>query len=118
MKKFFLPLIVLAAILIFGCGGEDKQINSFDDLKSARIGVWPGGLYEKLARNHFPNAQYIPVEGTVNFIEGLRQHKIDAFIIGKAYADKFKDKGIAFESKNYRQIQNFIVISSQKKVLL
>ena len=26
--------------------------------------------------------------------------------------------GIAFESKNYRQIQNFIVISSQKKVLL
>ena len=94
MKNFFLPLIVLAAILIFGCGGEDKQINSFDDLKHARIGVWPGGLYEKLARSHFPNAQYIPVEGTVNFIEGLRQHKIDAFIIGKAYADNFKDKGI------------------------
>ena len=94
MKKSFLTLIILTIILFCGCGSEVRQIISFDDLKSARIGVWPGGLYEKLARNYFPNAQYISLEGTVNFIEGLRQHKIDAFIIGKAYADNFKNKGI------------------------
>ena len=93
MKKFF-ALIFLTAILICGCQNEGKQINSFDDLKHARIGVWPGGLYEKLARNHFPNAQYISLEGTGDFIEGLKQHKIDAFVIGKAYADNFKSMGI------------------------
>ena len=93
MKKFF-ALIFLTAILICGCQNEGKQINSIDDLKHARIGVWPGGLYEKLARNHFPNAQYILLESTGDFIENLRQHKIDAFIIGKAYADNFKRMGI------------------------
>lgn len=92
MKKIFLPaLIFLTAFFLCGCGVEYKQINSLDDLKSARIGAWPGCAYELRAREHFPNAQYVSLYLLSDLVQNLAQHKIDAFVIGKTYAENLRN---------------------------
>ena len=95
MKKFFcLSLtILLTAIFLCACGVEYKQINSLDDLKDARIGAWPGSAYHQLARKKFPNAHFVTLNFISDFMLNLSQHKIDAFVIGKIYAENFKHEG-------------------------
>ena len=92
MKKFL--LIICAALLITGCGGEGKQITSFDDLKTARIGAWPFSAYEVLAQNNFPDAQFFTFDSLGDLLQNLRDHKIDAFVIGKAFIDSAKQDGV------------------------
>ena len=49
MRKLFL-MLVFVVILLSGCQNEVKEINSTDDLKNARIGVWANSAYELRAR--------------------------------------------------------------------
>lgn len=92
MKKIL--LIICAALLITGCGVEGKQINSIDDLKTARIGAWPGGAYEIKAREVLPEAQFVGLDFISDLVQNLKQHKIDAFVLGKAYVDNLKFEGV------------------------
>ena len=92
MKKFFL-LLTVALIFLTACGVEYKQINSLDDLKDARIGAWPESAYHQLARKKFPDAQFVSLEFLSDLMLNLSQHKIDAFIIGKMYAENLKREG-------------------------
>lgn len=93
MKKIFL-MTVLAAILTCGCQNEVQEINSLDDLKNARIGVWETSAYELRARELLPNAEYIYFYTISDMVQNLLQHKIDAFVLGKGYADNIKSEGI------------------------
>ncbi|MBR2520137.1 MAG: transporter substrate-binding domain-containing protein [Selenomonadaceae bacterium] len=89
MRKIFLLLTV--TFLLCGCGVEYKEINSLDDLKSARIGAWPDCAYELRAREHFPDAKYIGLDSLSDLVQNLAQHKIDAFVIGKTYAENLRN---------------------------
>ena len=80
----------MTAIFLSGCGNDFKQINSLDDLKSARIGAWPECAYELRARDRFPDAKYIGLDYLSDLVENLKQHKIDAFVIGKTYAENLR----------------------------
>ena len=97
MKKFFLPLIILTAILFCGCGNEFKQINSLEDAKNARLGTWPACGYEFCARKHLPDAEYVYLDFISDLVQNLQQHKIDAFIIGKVYVENLKREGVAVD---------------------
>lgn len=96
MKKF-LPLIILPLIiltLITACGGAGKQINSLDDLKTARIATWPFSAYAFLAQENFPDAQMFTFDTLGDLLQNLRDNKIDAFVIGKAIIDAAKRDGV------------------------
>lgn len=93
MKKFF-ALIFLIAILICGCQSEDKQIKSIDDLKHARIGAWPECGYEQKAREVLPEAQFVGLDFISDLVQNLKQRKIDAFVLGKTYAENLKFEGV------------------------
>ncbi len=92
MKKFLL-LLTVALIFLTACGVEYKQIHSLDDLRDARIGAWPESAYHQLARKKFPNAQFVPLEFISDLMLNLSQHKIDAFVIGKMYAENLNHEG-------------------------
>lgn len=94
MKKFLLPLIFLTTILFCGCSSDVRQINSIDDLKTARIAAWLGSAYERKAREIFPDAQSVNLDFVSDFVQSLEQHKIDAFIIGKTYIENLKFEGV------------------------
>lgn len=92
MRKIF--WLILTAILICGCGNEDKQINSIEDLKYARIGAWPGCAYELNAREILPDAQFVNFNFISDLVQNLKQHKIDAFVIGKTYVENLQFEGV------------------------
>ena len=92
MKKFFL-LPVIALIFLTACGVEYKQIHSLDDLQDAQIGVWPESAYHQLARKKFPNAKFVTLDFISDLMLNLSQHKIDAFVIGKMYAENLNHEG-------------------------
>lgn len=96
MKKIF-TLIIAAAMLIGGCAGDVKQISSLDDLKTARIGTWPDSGYDILAREVLPDAKFLSFNLLTDLVENLKRHKIDAFVIGKIYAENLKLEGIAID---------------------
>ena len=83
----------MTVIFLSSCGNDFKQINSLDDLKSARIGAWPECGYELRAREHFPDAKYVGLDSLSDLVKNLEQHKIDAFVIGKTYAENLKREG-------------------------
>ena len=97
IRRLLLSLMILTAILICGCGNEYKQINSIDDLKHARIAIWPGGAYELKARENFPDAQFFTFNTLSDLVQNLKQNKIDAFVIGKTYVDNFRAEGVDVE---------------------
>ncbi len=92
MKKFL--LIICAALLIAGCGDDVKQINSIDDLKTARIGAWPKCAYELKAREVLPEAQFVGLDFISDLVQNLKQRKIDAFVLGKTYVENLKFEGV------------------------
>ena len=97
MKKIFLPILILILIFSVGCGNNAKKINSVEDLKNAKIGCWPGCGYEVVARKIFPDAQYIYFDFLSDLVQNLKQNKIDAFVLGKIYADELKLQGIEID---------------------
>ena len=92
MRKLFL-MLVFVVILLSGCQNEVKEIKSLDDLKTARIGAWAESGYELKAREMFPNAKFVHLDFLSDLVQNLKQHKIDAFIIGKGYAENLKFEG-------------------------
>lgn len=96
MRKIFL-MAVFVAILCSGCQNEVKEINSVDDLKTARIGVWSNSAYEWKAREVLPNANYVYINLTSDLVGNLLNHKIDAFVIGKSYAENIKRTGVSVD---------------------
>lgn len=96
MKKIFI-LIIAAAMLIGGCASDVKPINSLDDLKTARIGTWDVSAYEVHAREALPDAKFVPLNMLSDLVENLKQHKVDAFALGKIYAESMKREGIAID---------------------
>ena len=92
IKKFF--LLILSTILFCGCMNENKPITSIDDLKHARIGSWPDCAYEFKAREVLPDAQFIGLDFISDLVQNLKQHKIDAFVLGKTYAENLKLEGV------------------------
>lgn len=93
MRKLFL-VTFLMAVLSCGCQNEVKEINSLDDLKNARIGVWQSSPYELRAREVLPDAKYVYLYLLSDIVQNLLQHKIDAFVLGKGYVDNIKREGI------------------------
>lgn len=87
-------LIIFVAILFCGCMNDYKQINSIDDLKHARIGSWPQCAYELKAREVLPDAQFINLDFISDLVQNLKQHKIDAFVIGNSYVENLKFGGV------------------------
>ena len=102
MKKFLLSIflsIILCPLffLLSGCQNEVKKIDSIDDLKNARIGVWASSAYELKAREFLPNANYVYLNFISDLVGNLLNHKIDAFVIGKSSAENIKSTGIAID---------------------
>lgn len=99
--KIFLTflLIIFSTIIFSGCGGEElKKITSIDDLKNAKIGAWSFSAYELNAQNFLPNAQYVHFDNLSDLVENLKQHKIDAFVIGKSYFYNLQMDGVKIDA--------------------
>lgn len=67
---------------------------TLDDFKNAKIGCWPECGYEFAARKHFPDAQYVYLDFLSDLVQNLKQNKIDAFVLGKVYADNLIREGV------------------------
>ena len=67
---------------------------TLDDFKNAKIGCWPECGYEFAARKHFPDAQYVYLYFLSDLVQNLKQNKIDAFVLGKVYADNLIREGV------------------------
>ena len=93
MRKMIL-MMILATILLSGCQNENREIKSIDDLKNARIGSWPECGYELKAREVLPNAQFVHFDFLSDLVQNLKQNKIDAFVIGKSYAENLNFAGV------------------------
>ena len=93
LKKFLLLSLICAAVIFTGCQNEGRGIKSFDDLKSARIGVWAGSGYELVARQSLPDAHYLYLDAISDFLQALDKGKIDAFAVGKVYFSNLKAEG-------------------------
>ncbi len=93
MRKILLLSLIVTAIFIAGCG-EQKEIYSFDELQSARIGIYPGSAYELDAKKSFPDAKYIYLDSLSDFMQSLEAGKIDAFIVGRSHYNALKYRGI------------------------
>ena len=93
MRKILLLSLIVTAIFIAGCG-EQKEIYSFDELQSARIGIYPGSAYELDAKESFPDAKYIYLDSLSEFMQSLDAGKIDAFIVCRSHYNALKYKGI------------------------
>ena len=93
MRKIIL-MIMLITLMISGCHNENREIKSLDDLKTARIGAWPESGYELKARAMFPNAKIVNLDFLSDLVQSLKQNKIDAFVVGKSYAENLKYEGV------------------------
>ena len=93
MRKIIL-MMMLITLMISGCQNENLEIKSLDDLKTARIGAWADSGYELKAREVLPNAQFVHLDFLSDLVQNLKQNKIDAFVIGKTYAENLKFEGV------------------------
>ncbi len=87
-------MIMLITLMLSGCQNENREIKSLDDLKTARIGAWPECGYEIKAREALPNAKFVHLYFLSDLVQNLKQNKIDAFVIGKSYAENLKFEGV------------------------
>ena len=94
MKKILLLFLITTSIFFTGCQNDETKINSFDDLKSARIGVLPGTKYEIDAKKIFPDATYLYLDSLGSFIQSLNAGKIDAFVVGRAHYNALLNEGV------------------------
>ena len=93
LKKFLLLSLICATVIFTGCQNEVREIKSFDDLKTANIGVWGGSAYEHSARQSLPDAHYLYFDSISDFLQALDKGKIDAFAVGKVYFSNLKAEG-------------------------
>lgn len=93
MRRIIL-MIMLITLMLSGCQNENREIKSLDDLKTARIGAWLDSGYELKAREAFPNAKFVHLDFLSDLVQNLKQNKIDAFVIGKSYAENLKFEGV------------------------
>lgn len=95
MKKILLLCLIATTIFFTGCRNDEvKKINSFDDLKTARIGVLPGTKYEIDAKKFFPDATYLYLDSLGSFMQSLDAGKIDAFVVGRAHYNALINEGV------------------------
>ena len=98
MKRLLYIALIIACSVVFtiGCSNE-TAIKSIDDLRSARIGCWPSSNCELLAKEKFPNAEYVYFDFISDMVQNLKQNKIDTFILEKVFVDTMKSEGIEID---------------------
>jgi polar amino acid transport system substrate-binding protein len=82
MKKTALLALTCLAIMvcITGCGKPEKVIASFDDAKSAKIGVMTGTTGETITKARFPQAQIKSFDDVMDAIAAIKSGQLDAVV--------------------------------------
>ncbi|MDO4983597.1 MAG: ABC transporter permease subunit [Eubacteriales bacterium] len=89
MKKRILPVILLAVMLLAGCGSEQEEINTLEDIKDMTLAI---GAPEDIDANEYilkacPNAKIVPQSELIG-IYSLAESKFDAYVAGRNYFEK------------------------------
>ena len=90
---------------------------SLEGYQNARIGCWPQCGYETAARKILPDAEYIYLDSISDLVQNLKQHKIDAFVLGQVYADNLISEGvdIAYLDEDFGHIATSFMFTKSAK---
>ena len=92
-SKCALWISLAFAALLTACDNvEDRQINSVDDVATARIGVTSGTTTAQLAYERFPNAKISEFADYADIIGALKANHIDATVTVTANANLIVQK--------------------------
>jgi len=92
-SKCALWISLAFAALLTACDNvEDRQINSVDDVATARIGVTSGSTTAQLAYERFPNATISEFADYADIIGALKANHIDATVTVTANANLIVQK--------------------------
>lgn len=83
MKPWAVSLLISLAVLLIsvtGCSKREKSITSFDDAKTAKIGVMTGSTGEAIAKERFPKAQVKSFDDIMDAVAALKSGQLDAII--------------------------------------
>ncbi|MBR4472216.1 MAG: ABC transporter permease subunit [Oscillospiraceae bacterium] len=88
-KQFILVLTAgLLLLLLCGCGAEKKTdapgYTRLEELEDKRIGVTTGSVQAIQTEERFPNATFYYFSTSVDCLEALKSHKIDAYADAEA----------------------------------
>ena len=80
-------LLTLVAGMFSGCNGEESiRIRSTpEDFADAKIGVFTGASFDKLAKEYYPEAERLYFGTVTDMVLNLQQEKIDGILIDEAF---------------------------------
>lgn len=96
MKKQILPVLLLVALLLLGgCGKEQKEINSLADMKdmTLTIGQPDDADTGVFVRALCPNAEYVSQNDQLLGVRAIAEGKIDAYAAGRDHLEKAIEEG-------------------------
>ena len=81
-------IINLFLIFIFACGcaNESIDINSLDDLKNQKVGVYVGSEYDSILKERVPDTKVSYFNNYTDQILALKSNKINAFLTDEPIA--------------------------------
>ncbi|MBL0225120.1 MAG: ABC transporter substrate-binding protein/permease [Geobacteraceae bacterium] len=82
--KYLLFTVMLISLILFtfitGCSKSEKGITSFEDAKTAKLGVMTGSTGEAVARKKFPEAQVNSFDDIMDAVAAIKSGQLDAII--------------------------------------
>ena len=80
-------LLTLVAGMFSGCNGEENiRVRSTpEDFADAKIGVFTGASFDKLAKEYYPEAERFYFRNLTDMVLNLQQEKIDGILIDEAF---------------------------------
>ena len=95
MKRKIIPVLLLAVLLLAGCGRERKEIHTLKDMKnmSLVIGQPDDADTGVFVRALCPNAQFISQNDQLLGVRAIAEGKIDAYAAGRDHLEKAIEEG-------------------------
>lgn len=124
MKKNIKLFTVIAMLLVIcGCSSKKVEVNSIEDLKDEKVGVFTGSEYDQILEEKIPEATAVYYNSYNDQISSLKSNKIAAFLTDEPLAkeilknhddlkildEKLTEDSYAFAiSKNNEELKNKI----------
>ena len=88
-RSFLIPWLFVCIFALASEVSHAAPLKTDADLAHGRIGTWPGALSETLAREKYPDAEFIYLDNVADMAQNLKKGKIDAFSMSSLLVNEF-----------------------------